>query len=310
MPELPEVETICRGLDRLLVGRVIAAVQVDWAKSFALDAEQLQSQVIGSQVQSLDRRAKVLIINLANPSLTTRYSLLFHLKMTGQLVLVKAGGERFAGGHPTESMAAGLPDRSTRVTFTFDNGDRLFFNDQRKFGWIQLVETDQVENHQLIARLGPEPLSPDFTAEHLASRVKRHPKAPIKAVILDQSTVAGVGNIYADESLHLARIHPARPGGSLKPFEIKRLHGAIRDIMTLGITYGGTSFTNYVNALGKKGDYLSRARVFRRQGQPCTALLSRGQVCGAIIEKMRVAGRGTHYCPRCQPWPKATKSKL
>ncbi|HSH31709.1 MAG TPA: bifunctional DNA-formamidopyrimidine glycosylase/DNA-(apurinic or apyrimidinic site) lyase [Candidatus Saccharimonadales bacterium] len=301
MPELPEVETIRRGLSQLIVGRVIANVQVNWAKTWPLGVSQLESKVIKSKVESLDRRAKVLIINLANPSIPdTGYSLLFHLKMTGQLVLVRAGGERFAGGHPTESMQGGLPDKSTRVIFTFDNGDQLFFNDQRKFGWVQLVESQQVKSHQLIARLGPEPLSDDFSVERFALNVKRHPKSPVKATILDQSTVSGIGNIYADESLHLARIHPARLGGSLKPVELKRLHAGIRDIITLGIQHGGTSFTNYVNALGRKGDYLDNARVFRRQGQSCPARLPDGQVCGTTIEKIRVAGRGTHVCPNCQ----------
>lgn len=288
MPELPEVETIRRGLELGIVGQMIGSVEVLNPGTFLAPQSLIKQIVAGSTIKHIDRRAKVLIWEISND-----YSLLFHLKMTGQVVLVKADGERFAGGHPTASMAADLPDKSTRVIFHLASGDTVFYNDQRKFGWIKLVETAKVELDSLISRLGPEPLSSDFSISRLASSVARHKKAPIKAVILDQSTVSGVGNIYADESLHLAKIHPARLAGSLSPMEIKRLHQAIRDTITLGIEHGGTSFTHYVNALGGKGDYLEHARVFRRQGQTCP-------VCGTIIQKLRVAGRGTHVCPKCQ----------
>lgn len=297
MPELPEVETIRAGLKLGIVGQKIRGVYVMNESTFLAPMDLIEQVVVGQRISSVDRRGKVLIWNLEND-----YSLLFHLKMTGQVVLVKADGERFAGGHPTASMEQALPDRSTRVVFELELGDRVFYNDQRKFGWIKLVETVHVELDGLIARMGPEPLSAAFDVKCLMLKVKGHPRAPIKAVILDQSTVAGVGNIYADESLHLAKIHPARLAGSLSAAEIKRLHGAIREIIALGIEHGGTSFTHYVNALGGKGDYLDHARVFRRQGQPC-------DVCGVEIIKMRVAGRGTHVCPRCQPL-KIPMSKL
>jgi formamidopyrimidine-DNA glycosylase len=188
--------------------------------------------------------------------------------MTGQLVLIKGDGERFAGGHPTGSMAGELPDRSTRLVFELESGDKLYFNDQRKF----------------------------VTVEYLAAQLKRHKGAMIKPVILDQSVIAGIGNIYADESLHLAKIHPARRAGSLTGDEVRRLHDALRETMRLGIEHGGTSFSNYVNALGGQGDYLQHARVFRRQGLACP-------VCGTMIEKIKLAGRGTHFCPHCQPAP-------
>jgi formamidopyrimidine-DNA glycosylase len=145
----------------------------------------------------------------------------------------------------------------------------------------------------LVGRLGPEALSDGFSVAYLDAQLARHARAPVKAVILDQSTVAGVGNIYADESLHLARIHPRRLAGSLTPAEVKRLHAAVREIIGAGIEHGGTSFAHYVNSLGGKGDYLEHARVFRREGQPCP-------LCGTMIEKIRVAGRGTHVCPKCQ----------
>ena len=294
MPEGPEVETIRRGLELGIVGQTISSVEVLFEKSFPVPNDLLQQIVVGAKVAHLDRRAKVLIIELSND-----YSLLFHLKMTGQLVLVKADGERFAGGHPTESMREPLPDRSTKVIFGFESGDRLYFNDFRKFGWIKLMATADIESDPLIARLGPEALSDGFTLEYFRAVLKRRGRSPIKAVILDQSTVGGVGNIYADESLHLAKIHPARLAGSLTVAEAKRLHSAIRDIITLGIEHGGTSFSRYVNALGGKGDYLDHARVFRREGQPCLE-------CGSLLEKIREAGRGTHVCPKCQPKPRVS----
>src|ERR1051326_2735891 len=158
MPELPEVETIRRGLSHGLVGRQISDIKIEWAESFPHTAAELKKYVIGAQIKDIERRAKVLIINLSNA-----YSLLVHLKMTGQLVWVKAGGKRLVGGHPTPSMIHDLPDRSTRVTFEFKTGDKLFFNDQRKFGWIKLMSSESVDNDQLIKPLGTEPSTTDFT---------------------------------------------------------------------------------------------------------------------------------------------------
>lgn len=288
MPELPEVETIKSGLDLFIVGHKFKEVKVLSEKTFPYAKEVTKTFVVGSRIKSVERRAKILIINL-----DSEYSLLFHLKMTGQIIYDQKAGERFAGGHPTESMIHKLPDNSTRVIFIYDNGDKLYFNDQRKFGWIKLEPTSEVKNDSLIKRLGPEPLSEHFTLPGFKSVLKRRGRTPIKAVILDQSTVSGIGNIYADESLHLAKIHPATIAANLTDSEIKRLHRAIKEIIKRGIEYGGTSFTHYVNALGKTGDYLKHARVFRQTGRKCS-------VCGTEIVKTRVAGRGTHLCPKCQ----------
>ena len=293
MPEGPEVETIRRGLELGIVGETISGVSVLWQKSFDVPTVFIDQYVTGAQVLHVERRGKVLIVNLS-----TGHTMLFHLKMTGQMVLVKRDGERFAGGHPSESMRSELPDRSTKVIFDFVSGDKLFFNDFRKFGWVKLVPTPEVILDPLVARLGPEALGPEFTVSFFKTQLDRHQRAPIKPTILDQATVAGVGNIYADESLHLARIHPMRLAGSLSAAEMKRLHAAIRAIIALGIEHGGTSFSRYVNALGGKGDYLEHARVFRRDGLPCPVHP------GTLIVKLRVAGRGTHICPVCQKQPK------
>lgn len=289
MPEGPEVETIRRGLELGIVGQTVAEVEVLFDGSFPAGPAERARWLAGSAVTHLARYGKVLALELSSG-----YALMFHLKMTGQLVLVKADGERFAGGHPTGSMASTLPDRSTRVVFDFESGDRLFFNDQRKFGWIKLVPTEEVQQDALVKRMGPEALSNDFSVGYLSSQLERHARAPVKAVLLDQGVVAGLGNIYVDESLNLARVHPARRAGSLKPVEVKRLHKAVREIMALGIEHGGTSFAHYVNSLGGKGDYLEHARVFRREGQPCH------EHPDTKVVKIRVAGRGTHICPKCQ----------
>jgi formamidopyrimidine-DNA glycosylase len=288
MPELPEIETIRRGLTTLIKGKKITGLKILTPKTFIIPEELAQSIIVGEKLTGFDRFGKVLVWNLAN-----KYSLLFHLKMTGQVVVVEPDGQRFVGGHPSTGMTNPLPDNSTRIIFTLDSGETVYFNDQRKFGWIKLEQTADVVKDSLITRLGPEPLSEDFKLKDFAAVLKRHGRSPVKAVILDQSTVAGVGNIYADESLHLAKIHPARLAGELTSTEVKRLHGAIITIIGNGITQGGTSFSKYVNALGGKGNYLDVARVFRREGEPCP-------VCGTIIKKIRVAGRGTHYCPKCQ----------
>ncbi len=298
MPELPEVETIRRGLSQTIVGLAIVDVEALHPKSLQARAELVDEEAIGAIITGLERYGKVLVINLSS-----NYSLLIHLKMTGQMVLVRKDGDRYAGGHPTKSMADDLPDKSTKVIFRLSDGSTLYFNDQRIFGWIKLVPTVDVPRDALISRLGPEPLTKLFELKPFAEILARRPKSPIKAVILDQSTVAGVGNIYADESLHLAKIHPAIMAGELKPAQIKRLYEAIKTIIALGVKHGGTSFTSYVDALGGTGDYLHHARVFRRQGQTCP-------VCGTVIIKTRVAGRGTHLCPKCQPIPRVVAGAI
>jgi formamidopyrimidine-DNA glycosylase len=287
MPELPEVETVRRGLAGLIIHKKVASVTHDTPKSFPNADADVAAFLIGASVEAVRRRAKVLMIDLS-----TDYSLLIHLKMTGQMVFV-APDVRFGAGHPSDSLVHQLPDKSTRVTLTFDDGAQLFFNDQRKFGWIKLLPTIQIPNIDFMQKVGPEPLEADFTAAQFAERFKRRAKTNIKAALLDQSVVAGVGNIYADESLWGAKIHPRRLVGTIVPPEFATLYKELREVMNLAIEKGGSSNHTYVNAEGKKGSYMDFARVFRREGLPCPR-------CGTIIEKIRVAGRGTHFCPYCQ----------
>lgn len=286
MPELPEVETVRRGLESLIIGKVIKTEVHDTEKGFPNAPHEVEQFLIGASVTAVRRRAKVLMIDLS-----TGYSLLVHLKMTGQLVF--AGETRFGAGHPSDSLVNELPDKSTRVTLTFDDGTKLFFNDQRKFGWMRLMPTIEIPNISFMQKVGPEPLSSDFSANDFIQRLARRPKTNIKAALLDQSVVAGIGNIYADESLWGAKIHPKRVVSSLTEAEMTLLYSEIRAVMNLAIDKGGSSNRNYINAEGKKGSYMNFARAFRRDGLPCPR-------CGATIEKLRVAGRGTHICPVCQ----------
>lgn len=287
MPELPEVETVRSGLEKLVIGKLIKKVMHDTPKSFPNATADVKQFLIGARITAVRRRAKVLLIDLSSD-----YSLVIHLKMTGQMVFV--GKERFGAGHPSESLIGELPDRSTRVTFDFDDGSQLFFNDQRKFGWIRLIPTVEVPNIDFMKKVGPEPLDADFTWQQFAERFKRRGRTNIKAALLDQTVIAGVGNIYADESLWGAKVHPKRLVASLSDDEFKVLYRELREVMNLAIEKGGSSNHTYVNAEGKKGSYMSFARVFRREGQTCP------RHPDVIIEKLRVAGRGTHICPVCQ----------
>ena len=287
MPELPEVETVKVGLQRLLPGRAIGAVNFDWPKSFPNAEADVKSFLIGAEVVQVMRRAKVLLIELS-----TKYSLVIHLKMTGQLVF-RGKDERFGAGHPSDSLIGELPDRSTRVTLMFTDGTKLFFNDQRKFGWVRLIPTAEVPMLDFFKKVGPEPLASDFTWQNMKERLLKRKNTNIKAALLDQSVVAGVGNIYADESLWGAKIHPSTLVRNLSDAKFKLLHKSLRDILELSISKGGSTDQHYVDAEGKRGKYLTFASVFRREGQPCPR-------CGTTIIKTRVAGRGTHLCPYCQ----------
>lgn len=300
MPELPEVETVRVGLQSLIVGKTIKSIDSNWAKSFSVDTPEVDRFVIGSKISAIRRRAKVILIDL-----DSGYTLIIHLKMTGQLVFVpsaqknqssKAEGrkeERFGAGHPNDSLRGKLPDRSTRVTFVFNDKSTLYFNDQRKFGWVKLVESQKVESQKFISKLGPEPLSDDFTFDVFYGRLQKRKGSAIKAVLLDQSVLAGVGNIYADESLWASSIHPSEVIKNISDSRLKKLHTEIIYVLKLSIEKGGSTDKNYVNAEGKKGSYLEFAKVFRREKLPCPR-------CGTTIEKIRVAGRGTHVCPKCQ----------
>ena len=286
MPELPEVETVRLGLARLVIGKSISSISFDWPKGFPNAQSDIDAFVIDAQITDIRRRAKVLLIELS-----TSYTLVIHLKMTGQLVY--RGDENFGAGHPNESLIGNLPDKSTRVTFTFSDGSHLYFNDQRKFGWIKLLPTSEVQHMPFMQKVGPEPLEEAFTYDVFESRMMRRKSSAVKAVLLDQTVLAGIGNIYADEALWGAKIHPATKVSEISKAKLKKLHAEIIYVLKLSIEKGGSTDRNYVNAEGKRGSYMDFARVFRKENLPCPR-------CGTTIVKTRVAGRGTHTCPKCQ----------
>ena len=288
MPELPEVETVRLGLQEFLPGQAILSINTDWANSLPIADELIENYLLNAKVESVKRRGKLIIMPL-----TSKYSLLIHLKMTGQLVYRPNSGKGFGGGHPNDSLIDKLPNKSTRVTIKLSDGI-LFFNDQRKFGWVKLEKSQGLyRNNAFLSKLGPEPLEDSYTFELFNAAIQRHPNTSIKAAILDQTVLAGVGNIYADESLFAARIHPLTKAGLVSTIKLKRLYKSIREVMSLSISLGGSSDRNYVDAKGNKGSYLKFAKVFRKEGSPCPE-------CGGVIKKIRAAGRGTHICPRCQ----------
>lgn len=300
MPELPEVETVRRGLAELLPGRMVRDVTVfDSPKSFPNDPVQVNTFFIGAQMKAVRRRAKVLIIDLS-----TGYSLLIHLKMTGQLVFRSAddfGGESannkgrdFAGGHPNDSLVGALPDRSTRVQIDFVDGSHLFFNDQRKFGWIKILPVKALDELPFFQKIGPEPLDSATSSTEFIQRIRRRQNSMIKPALLDQSVIAGVGNIYADESLWAACIHPETRVRDVPDEALALLFEELVKVLQLSIDNGGSTDKNYVDAEGRRGNYLKFAHVFKRDGQPCH------RHPDVSIQKTKVAGRGTHTCPVCQ----------
>lgn len=295
MPELPEVETIKTGLSKLIIGKKIISLESNWSKSFPNSQKDTDRFLIGSSITNIRRRGKVLIIEL-----DSKYALLIHLKMTGQLVY-RDRDFAFGAGHPTDSLIGVLPDKSTRVTFEFADGGRLFFNDQRKFGWVRLIPVIEIANIDFFKKIGPEPLDDKLDTDTFINHLNRRKNSSIKSVLLDQTIIAGIGNIYADEALWQAKIHPKTLVKDISPPHLKKLFEDIRLVLDLSIKNGGSTDRNYINAEGERGSYLRFANVFRRQNQPCSR-------CQELIQKIRVAGRGTHICPNCQKLPK-TKGK-
>lgn len=274
------------GLSKMLPGYKVESVKSDWQKSFPNAKADVRKFLIDSKIVQVRRRAKVLIIDL-----DSNYSLVIHLKMTGQMVF-RSESEVFGAGHPSDSLLGKLPDKSTRVIFDLGKA-KLFFNDQRKFGWVRLIPTIEIENIDFFKKLGPEPLESDFSTQDFIRCIRKRPNSSIKPVLLDQSVIAGVGNIYADESLWGAKIHPLTRVKDIEDTKLTELFKCLRDVLNLSIEKGGSTDKNYINAEGKRGSYLEFANVFRRENFPCPR-------CKTSIEKIRVAGRGTHICPKCQ----------
>lgn len=288
MPELPEVETIRQGLSNRLANRTITNVEVRTAKIFSGDPQ----KILNTAITDISRQGKLLIFQL-----TGNLYLTVHLKMTGQLIWKPADedeSDTVAGGHPEKVYLEPLPHKHTHVIFTFDDGSHLYFNDLRKFGLIEVLTESELNNLNFLQKLGPEPLEPGFTAEYLREQLKSHPGQPIKSFLLDQSNIAGLGNIYADESLFCAAIRPDRLAKSLTEGEIRNLHDCVQEVIELAIQRGGSTARDYVNAVGERGTFLDIANVYRRTGLDCNRCLE-----GKITRKV-VGGRSSHFCPVCQ----------
>lgn len=291
MPELPEVETIKLSLQSKITNAIITNVQVLNQKSFLGDPQHIQ----GNKVLNIWRKAKVLGVDLSESN-----TLLFHLKMSGQVIWkgesVKGGEKRnFVGGHPTKDMLGEMPTIHTRVIFGFNDGSKLYFNDQRKFGWIKLVNSREVAdmNYGYAHPLGPEPLDDNFSWQLLKGNLLKHKNTAVKVAILDSSVVAGVGNIYACEACFVVGIDPRTKVGNMGDMEFKTLHEGIIRVLKNGIKYGGSTRAHFVDATGKKGLFLDHANVYNRVGKPCN-------ICGTKIEKIKLGGRGTFFCTKCQ----------
>jgi formamidopyrimidine-DNA glycosylase len=274
MPELPEVETVRAGLEPRLVGRRLERVEIlDPRLTRPVDPAGVAAELEGERVAALDRRGKYLIVRFESGRV-----LLIHLRMTGQLLHAN-------GDSPLAE------DAHRRAVVRLDDGSDIIYRDVRRFGTWEVLEPEEVHPY-LAGRLGCEPLVRAFTSKRLAEALAGR-RAPVKAVLLDQRRLAGVGNIYADEALWRAGIHPLRPAAELEADEVAALHRGIRAALRAGIARQGATLSNYRTSDGSRGLMQEEFKVYGRIGEPC-------ERCGTPIEKIRAAGRGTWYCPLCQ----------
>jgi len=287
MPELPEVETVCRQLEPEIEGRRVEALEVldaRWCRP--VPPNQLESTIAGAQIEGLGRRGKYLLLELDG-----KRTLVMHLRMTGNLVLVE--GERKldpSEGRRLYENERSVSERHLRARFLLDDGRQLWFTDPRRFGEAFLI--DDADLDQRFARLGVEPFSAEFTPEALGEMAAGR-TAPLKSFLLDQGRIAGVGNIYADEALFRARLHPLSPAGSMKPEHHAALHDGVVAALEAGIDRGGASIDDYRDGRGEKGTMQDEFLVHTREGEPC-------RVCGGAIVRIVVSGRSTYFCPSCQ----------
>ena len=270
MPELPEVETTVRALREPLTGRTIVEVHNDWPRHVATPGlSELRTRIRDRRIERIDRRGKYLVFTLSSDE-----TLIIHLKMTGHLSVVDQDAP---------------PDPYAHTVFVLDEGQELRFRDPRKFGRVYLAR----DRHEVLGSLGPEPLEPAFTVETLRQRLKSRKRA-LKPLLLDQGFIAGVGNIYADEALYYAGLHPQRRANSLSNAEMVALHTSIRQVLQMGIEREGASIDRYVKPDGSKGDMQNAVAVFQRTGESCYGCQT------GIVQRIVLGGRSTHFCPICQ----------
>ena len=286
MPELPEVETVRRGLEKYVVGHTIKSVEIKKPKLFQGE----KSHVEGAKIKDVRRFGKGLVIDLSND-----YSLAIHIKLTGQLIY-RGKDEPHVIHTDLKRVGKALPNGWTCIIFHLDKEAFVYYNDIRQFGWIKVVQTNEVGDLSFFKELGPEfPLvkKDSSLTQELFGKILSKSKTAIKPLLMDQQKMAGVGNIYANDSLYLAKIDPKRPANSLSPEEVKNLYNATLQVLQKGLEEGGASELTFVNVLGESGHYQNHSQVYAHDGEKCKR-------DGTIIKKITLSGRGTYFCPTCQ----------
>ncbi|KKR26919.1 MAG: formamidopyrimidine-DNA glycosylase, formamidopyrimidine-DNA glycosylase [Microgenomates group bacterium GW2011_GWC1_39_7] len=279
MPELPEVETLKLGIQKYVAGHKILDVEIRHPKVFQGEA----LNVIGAKITGVRRVGKGLILELSN-----RYSLAIHIKLTGQLIY---RDEKTKNIPLSPKVGQTLPNNLTHIIFKLDQGAALYYNDQRRFGWIKVLKADEVEKLPFFRDMGPEPFK-DLTFARFKFVVGRK-VTKIKPLLMDQTNMGGIGNIYANDALFRARIDPRRPGKSLSEKELKKLYESILFVLKKGLESKGASELSFVNILGQEGEYQNHTLVYGKRNQPCPN-------CSSLIKFIRIAGRGTFFCQNCQ----------
>lgn len=286
MPELPEVETVRLQLLHKISGKKIKKIKV-FAQKTVNNNQFFEKTLINKTIRHIDRVGKLMIFEFTDKA---NLFMLAHLKMTGQFFFTDKEGI-IGGGHSVaESDWQKLPNKHTRVEFTFSDDTKLYFNDLRKFGYLKLVDAKELKINK--EKFGPEPTSKNFDTNSFYEKLKTR-RTSIKAFLLNQSIVAGLGNIYVDETLFKAGISPTRSANKITKKEAEKIARFSGDIMQKAITARGTTFQHFTDTAGKTGNYTEHLKVFGKQNTPC-------RKCGQLITKTKVAGRGTHYCPHCQ----------
>ncbi len=281
MPELPEVELVRKQLEKYIVGHKIESVTINYSKAFSGNKKDVEK----GRVIKVRRFGKVLSIDLDN-----NYSIVIHIKLTGQLIY--RGPNLIKPPKLSGKVNDGIPGKHTHVIFHLDKKGALYYNDVRKFGWIRVVKTDQVENIDFIKKLGPEPLD-ELTLKKFRD-IMHATKRSIKTLLMDQSKISGVGNIYANDALWLAKIHPEKPANKLTDSQTEKLYKAIEKVLEEGLKRGGASELSFVTPDGAEGEYQDHFLAYGQDGEKC-------QRCKkAEFKKIKINGRGTYYCPNCQ----------
>ncbi|MFA6169285.1 MAG: bifunctional DNA-formamidopyrimidine glycosylase/DNA-(apurinic or apyrimidinic site) lyase [Candidatus Margulisiibacteriota bacterium] len=287
MPELPEVETVKRGLAKSIIGKTILDFDCDTVKMLNHPLAFYRRTLKGLKILGVGRRAKMVIITFSKD-----WRLLVHLKMTGQLVY-RGDHKTVVGGHPIKEGFEKDPNRFTHATFSFRDRTKLFYNDVRKFGWLRLYTADQLAAYLNGLGLGPEPVDDAYTIEVFKRELVRRPKAKIKQFLMDNRNVVGIGNIYSDEICYYARVRPNRQVKTLTGAEISLLFKGIKHILAEAIKYEGTSISDYVNAQGEAGAYTKKLKVYGRYGEKCLK-------CKGEVARLKIGGRTSSFCPSCQ----------